>query len=74
MSVRSRVRTLPLRLPGAPSSGLVVLVPEAEPVVGHLRDRLDPNAASGVGAHVTVLFPFPDPALPVQIREQFAVG
>ena len=31
-----------------PNSGLVVLVPEAEPVVGHLRDRWDANAGYGV--------------------------
>ena len=35
--------------------------PEAEPAVGHLRHRLDPNAAAGVAAHVTVLFPFAHP-------------
>jgi hypothetical protein len=39
-------------------SALVVAVPEAEPVVGALRQRLDANAALGVPAHVTVLFPF----------------
>ena len=42
-------------------SGLVVVVPEAEPVVGHLRSRLDENAALGGPAHVTVLFPFVPP-------------
>jgi 2'-5' RNA ligase len=36
----------------------VVAVPGAEPVVGHLRQLLDRNAALGVPAHVTVLFPF----------------
>jgi hypothetical protein len=41
-----------------PASGLVVVVPEAEPVVGRCRDRLDPSAALGAPAHVTVLFPF----------------
>ena len=45
-------------------SGLVVLVPEAEPVVGRHRQLLDENAARGAPAHVTVLFPFvPPPAL-----------
>ena len=48
-------------LPDTPSSGLVVLVPEAEPVVAQLRRRLDPSAALGVAAHVTVLFPFAAP-------------
>jgi 2'-5' RNA ligase len=44
-----------------PQSGLVVVVPEAEPVVGRLRMRLDENAPLGVPAHVTVLFPFVPP-------------
>jgi len=56
-------RTLRVVLPEAPHSGLVVLVPEAEPLVGQLRERLDPNAAVGVAAHVTVLFPFMAPEL-----------
>ena len=42
-------------------SALVVLVPEAEPMVGALRDRFDPSAKAGVPAHVTVLFPFVSP-------------
>lgn len=44
----------------AGQSGLIVRVPEAEPVVGAWRDRLDPSARAGVPAHVTVLFPFLD--------------
>ena len=39
-------------------SGLLVPIPEAEPVVGELRLRHDPAAAAGIPAHVTVLFPF----------------
>jgi 2'-5' RNA ligase len=39
-------------------SAVLALVPEAEPVVGALRHRLDPSAPQGVPAHVTVLFPF----------------
>lgn len=39
-------------------TALVVLVPEAEPVVAAHRLRLDPSAALGVPAHVTVLYPF----------------
>jgi hypothetical protein len=42
-------------------SALVVVVPEAEPLVGHLRARLDPAARIGVPAHVTVLYPFIPP-------------
>jgi 2'-5' RNA ligase len=43
-------------------TGLVVAVPEAEPVVGALRERLDASAPLGAPAHVTVLFPFVAPA------------
>lgn len=40
-------------------SGLVVLVPDAEPVVGSWRSSsLDPSAAFGMPAHVTVLYPW----------------
>ncbi|MET9735439.1 2'-5' RNA ligase family protein [Streptomyces sp. NPDC006458] len=44
----------------AGQSGLIVRVPEAEPIVRAWRDRLDPSARAGVPAHVTVLFPFLD--------------
>ncbi|MDQ0688482.1 2'-5' RNA ligase [Streptomyces achromogenes] len=44
----------------AGQSGLIVRVPEAEPVVRAWRERLDPSARAGVPAHVTVLFPFLD--------------
>jgi len=39
-------------------SGLLVPVPEAEPLVGALRSRHDPVANLGIPTHVTVLFPF----------------
>jgi 2'-5' RNA ligase superfamily len=39
-------------------SCLLVPVPEAEPVLGRLRGRLDRAAAWGVPAHVTILYPF----------------
>jgi 2'-5' RNA ligase superfamily len=39
-------------------SGLVVLVPEADPVVDDLRRAHDPAGEAGVTAHVTILFPF----------------
>jgi hypothetical protein len=42
-------------------SGLVVPMPELEPVVGVHRRAWDPVAALGAGAHVTVLFPFAPP-------------
>ncbi|MEU0677960.1 2'-5' RNA ligase family protein [Streptomyces sp. NPDC006172] len=44
----------------AGQSGLIVRVPEAEPLVRAWRDRLDPSARAGIPAHVTVLFPFLD--------------
>ncbi len=43
-------------------TALIVPIPEAEPVVGEYRDRLDRSASWGVPAHVTVLFPFLPPA------------
>ena len=50
----------PVTTPG-PQSGLIVEVPEAEPVVARHRERLDANARLGVPAHITVLFPFMPP-------------
>jgi 2'-5' RNA ligase len=50
---------------GAPApthTALIAPVPAAEPVVAELRRRLDAAAAWGVPAHVTVLYPFIDPA------------
>lgn len=42
-------------------SAFAVNVPEAEPYVGALRERLDPAARLGVPAHITVLYPFLPP-------------
>jgi 2'-5' RNA ligase len=42
-------------------SAFAVNVPEAEPLVGALRERLDPSARLGVPAHITVLYPFMSP-------------
>ncbi|GGX73727.1 2'-5' RNA ligase family protein [Streptomyces hiroshimensis] len=44
----------------AGQTGLIVRIPEAEPVVHGWRERLDPSARAGVPAHITVLFPFLD--------------
>ncbi len=41
-------------------SALVVMVPEADSVVGRWRERWDPAAGEGVPAHVSVLYPFLD--------------
>jgi hypothetical protein len=45
-----------------PRTALIVVVPEAEPAVGALRLARDSSAALGVPAHVTILYPFADPA------------
>lgn len=47
----------------AAESGLVILVPDAERLIGSYRERLDPSAAAGMPAHVTVLYPFLEPSL-----------
>ena len=39
-------------------SALILEVPEAEPAVQRLRERLDASALLGVPAHITVLAPF----------------
>jgi 2'-5' RNA ligase len=43
-------------------SGIIVPVQEAEPIVGHLRLLHDPQARSGVPAHITLLYPFAHPS------------
>ena len=42
-------------------SVLIVRVAEAEPLVARLRERYDPAAQRGLGAHITLLHPFADP-------------
>ena len=37
---------------------LALLVPEADPVVGSFRDQHDPSARRGLGAHITLIYPF----------------
>jgi len=52
-------------------TALVIVVPEAEPLVGHLREQYDhPAGGLGVPAHVTLLFPFGDD--PAGLEELFA--
>jgi 2'-5' RNA ligase len=43
-------------------SGIILPVPEAEPVVGRLRGLHDPQARYGVPAHITLLYPFAHPS------------
>jgi hypothetical protein len=42
-------------------SALVVLVPEAETLVGSFRRKYDPSAREGMPAHITTLYPFLPP-------------
>ncbi len=39
-------------------TGLVLLVPEVEPIVSTYRSAHDTSAAAGLPAHITVLYPF----------------
>jgi len=43
-------------------SAFIVKVPGVESLVGRLRERFDATSGLGVPAHITVLFPFMDPA------------
>lgn len=52
---------------------LALMVPEAEPLVGSFRDQYDPSARRGLGAHITLIYPFIDselltPALLARLR------
>lgn len=48
--------------PAPTQTAVIAPVPAAEPLVGELRHHLDAAAAWGVPAHVTVLYPFVEPA------------
>lgn len=48
--------------PHARRTMIAVLVPGAEPLVGPFRDELDPTARRGLGAHLTLVHPFLEPA------------
>ena len=39
-------------------AALVVMVPEAEPLVGRFRAKYDPAAGWGMPAHITINYPF----------------
>jgi 2'-5' RNA ligase len=56
---------------------LALMVPEAEPVVGSFRDVYDPSARRGLGAHITLIYPFVDselltPGVLARVREVVA--
>jgi 2'-5' RNA ligase len=56
-------------------SCFVVLVPESEDLVGAIRSRFDDSARRGLGAHITVLYPFMAPErLDASILEQAAAS
>ena len=48
-------------MPEPDKSALIVLVPDAEPIVGAFRKRLDISAIAGLPAHITILSPFIPP-------------
>ena len=41
---------------------VAALVPGADALVGRFRDELDPTARRGLGAHLTLVYPFVEPA------------
>ena len=49
-------------------SAVLVQIPEAEPVVGEWRMRYTLDAPAGIPAHVTILFPFFEPALVGKVK------
>lgn len=58
-------------------TGLLVPVPEAEPLVGGFRAVHTPDAGRGTPAHITLLFPFVTAAalsdgIVTELRERFA--
>ena len=60
-------------------AALVVIVPEAEPLVGKFRSKHDPIAALGLPAHITINFPFtpgvdPSPDTLSRLRKTFAAA
>ncbi|WP_329130372.1 2'-5' RNA ligase family protein [Streptomyces sp. NBC_01476] len=61
----------------AGETALLITVPEADPLVGAVREKHDASARSGIPAHVTVLYPFlPDDRIDdgvlAELREMFA--
>lgn len=53
-------------------SAVLVEVPEAEPVVGDWRQRYTFDAPAGIPAHVTILFPFVEPARLGEVESRLA--
>jgi 2'-5' RNA ligase len=72
------LRALFRRMVGARrrASALIVPVPNAEPAVGGWREQLDPTAAAGMPAHITLLYPFLapgriDPSVEQELEQLF---
>jgi len=59
---RERIQMSDSNATGVDHSALVILVPEADPLVAAYRERYDPSAAQGMPAHITLLYPFLPPA------------
>ena len=58
VTVEVEVGSLPSLLALRPPTGFIVRVPQAEALIGDLRERFDVSAGPGMPAHITVLFPF----------------
>lgn len=60
----------------ATESAVIIAFPAAEPVVQEFRNQMDPSAAWGVPAHVTVLYPFvpPEELTPAVMSEVEAIA
>ena len=39
-------------------SAVILSFPEVDAVIGDIRERLDPSASWGIGAHVSLIYPF----------------
>jgi 2'-5' RNA ligase len=51
---------------------VIVVVPEAEPIVGRWRLQHTLDAPLGIPAHVTLLFPFVEPERVAQVEDRLA--
>jgi hypothetical protein len=54
-------------------TGLVLLVPDLDPVIGRWRERYDPVTAYGMPAHVTVVYPW-KPAATITASDRAALA
>lgn len=54
-------------------TGLVLLVPDLDPVIGRWRERYDPASVHGVPAHVTIVYPW-KPAAAITSSDRSALA